>query len=136
MVFYDRYLGQMTVNLPTHMDLGRFAVIGDGIIRDLTNVDVVKLGDFVIRESIFEETNQNVHDLLNTIAASYKNDISGVNPIIQKFNIEIKDFEELLDKEKSHLRGIVANPHTLLDKNTMKVNIGRAKRISTRSPAG
>ena len=133
MVFYDRYLGQMTVNLPTHMDLGRFAVIGDGIIRDLTNVDVVKLGDFVIRESIFEETNQNVHDLLNTIAASYKNDISGVNPIIQKFNIEIKDFEELLDKEKSHLRGIVANPHTLLDKNTMKVNIGRAKRISTRS---
>ena len=87
MVFYDRYLGQMTVNLPTHMDLGRFAVIEGGVIRDLTNVDVVKLGDFVVRESIFEETNQNVHDLLHTIAASYKNDISDVNPIIQKFNI-------------------------------------------------
>lgn len=133
MRFYDRYVGQMTVNLPTHMDLGRFAVIEGGVIRDLTNVDVVKLGDFVVRESIFEETNQNVHDLLNTIATSYQNDISNVNPIIQKFNIEIKDFEELLNKEKSHLRGIVANPHTLLDKNTMKVNIGRAKRISTRS---
>ena len=133
MKFYDRYVGQTTANLPIHMDLGRFAVIEGGVIRDLTNVDVVKLGDFVVRESIFEETNQNVHDLLNTIAASYKKDISDVNPIIQKFNIEIKEFEELLNKEKSHLRGIVANPHTLLDKNTMKVNIGRAKRISTRS---
>ena len=133
MKFYDRYVGQTTANLPIHMDLGRFAVIEGGVIRDLTNVDVVKLGDFVVRESIFEETNQNVHDLLHTIADSYKNDISDVNPIIQKFNIEIKEFEKLLNKEKSHLRGIVANPHTLLDKNTMKVNIGRAKRISTRS---
>ena len=133
MGFYDRYLDQITVNLPNHMDLGRFAVIENGVIRDLTNADIAKHDDFVIRESIFEETNQNVHDLLNTIAASYKKDINVVNPIIQKFNIKIKEFEKLLNKEKSHLRGIVANPHTLLDKNTMKVNIGRAKRISTRS---
>ena len=27
MKFYDRYVGQTTANLPTHMDLGRFAVI-------------------------------------------------------------------------------------------------------------
>ena len=79
MKFYDRYVGQTTAILPTHMDLGRFAVIEGGVIRDLTNVDVVKLGDFVVRESIFEETNQNVHDLLNTIATSYKKEISDVN---------------------------------------------------------
>ena len=71
MKYYDRYTGQMTTNLPSRMDLGRFAVIDNGNIRDLTNTDVIKLGDYVVRESLFEETNQNVHDLLHTIAAAY-----------------------------------------------------------------
>ena len=133
MRYYDRYNGQMTDNLPIHTDLGRFAVVDKSEVRDLTNVDVVKLGDYVIRESLFEETNQNIHDLLQTISISYERSINEVNPIIQKFNIEQKEFEKLLNKHKSHLRAIVANPHSLLDKNTMKVNIGRAKRISTRS---
>ena len=64
MRYYDRYNGQMTDNLPIHTDLGRFAVVDKNEVRDLTNVDVVKLGDYVIRESLFEETNQNIHDLL------------------------------------------------------------------------
>lgn len=123
----------MTTNLPSRMDLGRFAVIDNGNIRDLTNTDVIKLGDYVVRESLFEETNQNVHDLLHTIAATYSLNFLDVTPIIQKFNIEIKEFEKVLNEHKSHLRAIVSNPHSLLDKNTMKVNIGRAKRISTRS---
>ena len=123
----------MTTNLPSRMDLGRFAVIDNGNIRDLTNTDVIKLGDYVVRESLFEETNQNVHDLLHTIAAAYNYSFLDVTPIIQKFNIEIKEFEKVLNEHKSHLRAIVSNPHSLLDKNTMKVNIGRAKRISTRS---
>ena len=133
MKYYDRYTGQMTTNLPSRMDLGRFAVIDNGNIRDLTNTDVIKLGDYVVRESLFEETNQNVHDLLHTIAAAYNYSFLDVTPIIQKFNIEIKEFEKVLNEHKSHLRAIVSNPHSLLDKNTMKVNIGRAKRISTRS---
>ena len=123
----------MTTNLPSRMDLGRFAVIDNGSIRDLTNTDVIKLGDYVVRERLFEETNQNVHDLLHTIAATYNFNFLDVTPIIQKFNIEIKEFEKVLNEHKSHLRAIVSNPHSLLDKNTMKVNIGRAKRISTRS---
>lgn len=123
----------MTRNLPSRMDLGRFAVVEDGVIRDLTNNDVIKLGDYVIRENLFEETNQNIHDLLHTIAASYKSNFLKVTPIIQKFNIEVKEFERILSENISHLRAIVANPHSLLDKNTTKVNIGRAKRISTRS---
>lgn len=133
MHYYDRYNGKMTADLPVHMDLGRFAVMENGEIRDLTNIDVVKLGDYVIRESLFEETNQNIHDLLHTIAISYESAKNEVSPIIQKFNIEIKDFERLINEQKTHLRAIVANPHSLLDKNTIKVNIGRAKRISTRS---
>ena len=36
------------------MDLGSFAVIDHGNIRDLTNNDVIKLGDYVVRESLFE----------------------------------------------------------------------------------
>ena len=123
----------MTTKLPSRMDLGRFAVVENGYIRDLTNKDAVKLGDYIIRESLFEETNQNIHDLLSTISASYKSDFLKVTPIIQKFNIEVKDFERILNENISHLRGIVANPHSLLDKHTTKVNIGRAKRISSRS---
>lgn len=123
----------MTTNLPSRMDLGRFAVIDNGTVRDLTNTDVIKLGDYVVRESLFEETNQNVHDLLHTIADAYNTSLENVTPIIQKFNIEIKEFEKVLNEHKSHLKAIVSNPHSLLDKNTMKVNIGRAKRISTRS---
>lgn len=133
MHYYDRYLGLVTENLPNHMDLGRFAVVDNGVVHDITNLDVAKIGDYVIRESLFEETNQNIHDLLNTISVSYVSGATDVNPIIQKFNIEIKDFEKLLNEHKSHLSAIVANPHSLLDKNTIKVNIGRAKRISTRS---
>lgn len=119
--------------LPSRTDLGRFAVIDNGAIRDLTNTDTIKLGDYIVRESLFDENNQNIHDLLNTIADSYSNNLTAINPIIQRFNIEIKEFEKLLNDQKAHLRAIVANPHSLLDKNTMKVNIGRAKRISTRS---
>ena len=133
MTYYDRYIGQMTTNLPSRMDLGRFAVVEDGVIRDLTNNDVIKLGGYVIRESLFEESNQNIHDLLHTISVSYKSNFLKVTPIIQKFNIEVKEFERILNENISHLRAIVANPHSLLDKNTIKVNIGRAKRISTRS---
>ena len=133
MTYFDRFTGQIIAKLPRHMDLGRFAVIDKGIICDLTNADAVQMGDYVVRESLFEETNQNIHDLLQTIAANYVGNINNIAPIIQKFNIEIKEFEKLLNEQKSHLRAIVANPHSLLDKNTMKVNIGRAKRISTRS---
>lgn len=133
MAYYDRYRDQMTDNLPIHTDLGRYAVMHKGKVHDLTNVDVIKLGDYVIRESLLDETNQNIHDLLHTIAVSYQCCIDDVNPIIQKFNIESNEFEKLLNEQKSHLRAIVANPHSLLDKNTMKVNIGRAKRLSTRS---
>ncbi len=133
MKYYDRYTGQMTTNLPSRMDLGRYAVIENGIIRDLTNTDVIKLGDYVVRESLFEETNQNVHDLLHTIASAYNSNVLNVTPIIQKFNIEKKQFEKVLNQHKSHLKAIVSYPHSLLDKNTVKVNIGRAKRISTRS---
>ena len=133
MEYYDKYIGQMTECLPNRTDLGRFAVIDNGTIRDLTNTDTIKLGDYVVRESLFDENNQNIHDLLNSIADSYFNNLTAINPIIQRFNIEIKEFEKLLNHQKAHLRAIVANPHSLLDKNTMKVNIGRAKRISTRS---
>ena len=133
MTYFDRFTGQIIAKLPRHMDLGRFAVIDKGIISDLTNADVGQMGDYVVRESLFEETNQNIHDLLQTIAVNYVGNINNIAPIIQKFNIEIKEFEKLLNEQKSHLRAIVANPHSLLDKNTMKVNIGRAKRISTRS---
>ena len=133
MTYIDRFTGQKIVRLPNHMDLGRFAIIENGVVRDLTNADVVQMGDYVIRESLFEETNQNIHELLQTIATSYANNLINVTPIIQKFNIEIKEFEKILNEHKSHLRAIVSNPHSLLDKNTMKVNIGRAKRISTRS---
>lgn len=133
MNYYDRYKDEVVAKLPARMDLGRFAVEENGTFRDLTNVDVVKRGDYVIRESLFEETNQNIHDLLRTIATSFNRNMVDVVPIIQKFNTEIKEFEKLLDSHKSHLRAIVANPHSLLDKNTSKVNIGRAKRLSTRS---
>lgn len=133
MTYFDRFTGQIIAKLPRHMDLGRFAVIDNGIICDLTNADAVQLGEYVVRESLFEETNQNIHELLQTIAKNYISNINNIAPIIQKFNIEIKEFEKLLNEQKLHLRAIVANPHSLLDKNTMKVNIGRAKRISTRS---
>lgn len=133
MEYYDKYIGQMTECLPNRTDLGRFAVIDNGTIRDLSNTDTIKLGDYVVRESLFDENNQNIHDLLNSIADSYFNNLTAINPIIQRFNIEIKEFEKLLNHQKAHLRAIVSYPHSLLDKNTMKVNIGRAKRISTRS---
>lgn len=131
---YDRYMGKMTANLPSRMDLGRFVVVKDGVaVRDLTNADVITLGDYVVRESLFDETNQNIHDLLHTIADSYASQFEKVMPIIQKFNIDIGEFERLIDQYKFHLRAIVSCPHSLLDKDTMKVNIGRAKRISSRS---
>lgn len=133
MLYYDRYIGKMTKELPSRMDLGRFAVVEGEKIKDLTNLEVTSLGDYIIRESIFEETNQNIHDLLRTIASIFDNDFINVMPIIQKFNIEFKEFEKELNMHKHHLEAIVAKPHSLLEKSTMKVNIGRAKRISTRS---
>ena len=123
----------MIAGLPSQMDLGRYAIIESGAVRDLTNNEAIKLGNYVVRESLFDETNENIHDLLHTIAASLENNFENALPIIQKFNIEIKEFEKKLNDNKSHLRAIVANPHSLLDKDTQKVNIGRAKRISSRS---
>ena len=87
MTYFDRFTGQIIAKLPRHMDLGRFAVIDKGIICDLTNADAVQMGDYVVRESLFEETNQNIHDLLQTIAANYIGNINNIAPIIQKFNI-------------------------------------------------
>lgn len=133
MSYFDRVTCQKVINLPKRMDLGRYAVIDHDVVRDLTNHDVAQLGDYVIRESIFEEDNQNIHELLQTIATSFQTSFNTVNPIIQKFNISINDFENDLIKYISHLNAIIVRPHYLLDKNTMKVNIGRAKRISTRS---
>ena len=133
MKFYDRYTGKFTNILPHGIDLGRFAVVEGSEVRDLVNIDVISLGDYVISESLFVETNQNIHDLLQTIATSIDDCFMDVMPIIQQFNTEINDFEAKLDEHMEKLYGIIANPHSLLDKETMKVNIGRAKRISSRS---
>jgi len=133
MKFYDRYTGKFTNTLPHGIDLGRFSVVQGSDVRDLISFDVISLGDYVVSESLFEETNQNIHDLLQTIAISIDNNNMDVMPIIQQFNTEINNFEAKLNKHMEKLYGIIANPHSLLDRETIKVNIGRAKRISSRS---
>ena len=40
MGYYDRYNGQMTNDLPIHMDLGRFAFMNKVVVHDLTTGDV------------------------------------------------------------------------------------------------
>ncbi len=134
MKYYDRFTGRSVTDLPSQMDLGRFVGLdNNGQVIYLTNIEVSKLGDHVVRESLFDETNQNIHELLRTIATNYMSDLQSVTPIIQEFNVEIKTFEKLLIDNKSHLQAMVARPHSLLKKNIIKVNIGRAKRLSTRS---
>ena len=137
MIYYDRYTGgslQSVSRLPSRMDLGRFATVDEALgICDLRNAEVAKQGDYVVRETLFAETNQNIWDLLRTIALSYERNPGATQPIIQEFNTEVTPFERLLNDLLCHLRAIVASPHSSLNKNVMKVNIGRAKRLSTRS---
>lgn len=136
-LYYDRYkatLLQQIDQLPRRMDLGRFALVDTASdLSDLSNSEVAKLGDYVVRETLFAETNQNVWRLLRTIADSYGHTPEATQPIIQEFNIELTPFERLLNDLLCHLRAIVADPHSSLNKEVMKVNVGRAKRLSTRS---
>ena len=133
MKYYDRLTGQMTASLPGQFDLGRFAVENDGVLRDLTNIDAAQSGEYVVREALLDSKFRHVHNLLYTIAENYRQSPVGVIPIIQKFNIEFNPFEDDLLEYLPHLHEIIRNPHSLLDKSTTKVNIGRAKRISIRS---
>ena len=76
MIYYDRYTGgslQSVSRLPSRMDLGRFATVDEALgICDLRNAEVAKQGDYVVRETLFAETNQNIWDLLRIIALSYE----------------------------------------------------------------
>ncbi len=135
-MIYDRYIGKYVKDsdLPKEFSFGRFAKQIENEWHDLTNIDVKKYGEYIVRQTLLDDNNRNIHDLLAYIASCMNKSFVKTKPIFQEFESNrMNEFELLLINNISHLTAISRNPHCLLDKETMKVNIGRAKRISNRS---
>ena len=135
MIFYDRILGKEIEeeNLPKNIQLGRFYFLdGNNQGKDLTckthkETDIHLYYEEVLNDSFSSKVLRQID------SDAHKSDFISV-PFIQGISdcIDPNDFEKKLFKKIEDIRYMCKCPTGKLDREIQKVNIGKAKRISTR----
>lgn len=136
MKLFDRYLGKEidSSELPILIDLGRYCYVNqhDELV-DITNSNFDLSVEQYINQDLLDETNYSIQKLFQKFKDQENKAWLDVNPILQKTDIKLTEFEKLLLRQVSHLEAIVRQPHYLLDRTIEKVPTSRAKRIPNKS---
>mgnify|MGYP007069876127 CR=1 FL=1 len=137
MRIFDRYTG-LTINdskLPNLIELGRYAILENNKIIELSNRTFkVKEGQR-INQDLLEPVYKDTHDIFESIATCVDSGDFSAIPLIQgfKYGLDFGAFAQALEEKIYHLKAIFQDPYTKLNRTIEKVPVSRAKRISNRS---
>lgn len=137
MELLDRYTGKYTdfSNLPQIIDLGRFAIVSDNAVKELTgNTYKVQDGQR-IQQDILDASNKDKHEIFENIAELFDDGKFKAVPLLQgiKSGLVFGDFATRLEEELCHIVAIFHAPYSKLNRTIEKVPVSKAKRISNRS---
>lgn len=136
MRFFDRYTSSYITehNLPDSIELGRYAIVNDNELVELTEDNYRTSGNQVIHQELLYERYVDRHRMFEKIANDVHNGNFGAIPLIQDFDeLTPDEFELALEEDISHIEAIFQDPHNRLIRTEEKVPVSKAKRISTRS---
>jgi len=139
MNLYDRYIDKIVLekDLPNQIDFGRYCIINqEGGFKDITysNFPTNK----AISQELLLEKNKSIQEIFVDISIDIDkagNDNFNVIPLIRRIKnkLGLNEFEKLLYEKLFHLEEIFRVPHYLLEREIVKVNVSRAKRIPSKS---
>lgn len=139
MRLFDVYTNKVIVEdaLPDQIDLGRFFILDDSnkiSLLSYSNFSTNKL----IRQELLLDRNKSIQDIfvdINIDVEKSKTDEFIVVPLIRRIKnkLGLNEFEKFLYSNVFHLEEIFRQPHYLLERKIEKVNVSRAKRISSKS---
>lgn len=137
MELLDRYTGNYIdySNLPQIIDLGRFAIVGDNEIKELTSSTYKVQDGQRIQQDILDDANKDKHEIFENIAELFDDGNFKAVPLLQgiKSGLVFGDFATQLEEELSHIEAIFHAPYSKLNRTIEKVPVSKAKRISNRS---
>lgn len=139
MILLDRISGTKisSANLPNEIPLGRFAIIDNGVFRELTHTSYKPRKGQFINQEILDNKYKDKHEIFEAISDQIDAGKFHAIPLIQgiKKGLKFGDFELRLEEimNQGHLEAIFHAPYTKLSRTTDKVPVSKAKRISTRS---
>lgn len=138
MRIYDRILPNRkpltTISqLPLNLELGRYYDAESGL--DLTNRTILLDSSRRIHQDLIEEKQESTMKLFYQFYDSMNRNQENIVPLIQDVTdkLRLNSFENKLLNELWHIEYICRQPHFLLNREIEKVNVARAKRISTRT---
>ncbi len=137
MTIIDRYTGNRIDEtcLPDNIELGRYAIVNNGVFTELTNRTYKPRDGQRIRQELLDPVNKDKHDVFEEISNHIElGDFSAV-PLLQgiKQGLVFGNFELALEEKLNHIEAIFHDPYSKLNRSIEKVPVSKAKRISNRS---
>lgn len=130
--FIDKWIDDN--NLPSVLELGRYAMSADGLVDLTPSCYKTKEGQR-IQQELLDVINKDKHDVFEKIAEQVKLGNFSAVPLLQgiKSGLHFGSFENDLEEKLHHIEAIFHAPYSKLTRAVEKVPVSRAKRISNKS---